>query len=86
MIMPPYGRVLAFNERGTEILKAAKEKAEGNKLAIPFNSSLKDIVDTNTPPIHRFADISNRATNLYGLASRTVRPSAEDFTVKIEKQ
>ena len=25
MIMPPYGRVLAFNEKGTEILKAAKE-------------------------------------------------------------
>ena len=86
MIMPPYGRVLAFNERGTEILKAAKEKEEGNKLAIPFGTSLKDMIDLNRPPIHRFADISNRATNLYGLASRTVRPCAEEFTAKIEVQ
>lgn len=86
MIMPPYGRVLAFNEKGAEILKAAKEKAEGNKYAIPFGTSLKDIVDLQKPPINRFADISNRATNLYGLASRTIRPCAEEFTTKIEIQ
>ncbi len=86
MIMPPYGRVLAFNERGSEILKAASEKAEGNKLAIPFGTSLKDFVELKKPPINRFADISNRATNLYGLASRNIRPCAEDFTAKIEIQ
>lgn len=86
MIMPPYGRVLALNERGSEILKAAKEKAEGNKYAIPFGTSLKDFLDLKRPHINRFADISNRATNIYGLASRTVRPCAEDFTAKIEIQ
>lgn len=86
MIMPPYGRILAFNEKGSEILKAAKEKSEENKLAIPFDTSLKDIIELKRPPISRFADISNRATNLYGLASRTVRPCAEDFTAKIEIQ
>lgn len=86
MIMPPYGRVLALNERGAEILKAAKEKEEGNRYAIPFGTSLKEFVDLNRPPISRFADISNRATNLYGLASRTIRPSAQDFTEKIEIQ
>ncbi len=86
LIMPPYGRVLALNERGAEILKAVKTKEDGNRYAIPFNTSLKDIIETNTPPIHRFADVSNRAANLYGLASRTVRPSAQDFTAKIEIQ
>lgn len=86
MIMPPYGRVLALNQRGTEILKAAGEKAEGNKYAIPFGTSLKDIVELQKPPINRFADISNRATNLYSLASRTIRPCAEEFTAKIELQ
>lgn len=86
MIMPPYGRVLALNERGAEILKAVKTKEDGNRYAIPFNTSLKDIIEMNTQPIHRFADISNRATNLYGLASRTVRPSAQEFTAKIEIQ
>lgn len=86
MIMPPYGRVLALNERGAEILKAAKEKEESNKLAIPFDTSLKNIVDTQRPPVSRFADISNRATNLYGLASRAIRPCAEEFTAKIEIQ
>ena len=86
MIMPPYGRILAFNEKGSEILKAAKEKAEDNKLAIPFDTSLKDIIELKRPPISIFADISNRATNLYGLDSRTIRPCAEDFTAKIEIQ
>lgn len=86
MIMPPYGRVLALNERGAEILKAAKEKAEGNKLAVPFSTSLKDIIEEQSPPIHRFADISNRATNLYGLASKEIRSCAEEFTAKIEIQ
>ena len=86
MIMPPYGRVLALNERGAEILKAAKEKAEDNKFAIPFGTSLKEFIDLNRQPINRFADLSNRATNLYGLASRTVRPCGEDFTAKIEIQ
>ncbi len=86
MIMPPYGRVLALNEKGAEILKAAKEKQEGNKYAIPFNTSLKDIIDLKRPPINRFADLTNRSTNVYGLASRTIRPCAEDFTAKIEIQ
>ena len=86
MIMPPYGRILALNENGAEILKAAKEKAEGNKLAIPFGTSLKDIVELNSPPISRFVDISNRSTNLYGLASREIRHCAEEFTAKIEMQ
>ena len=86
MIMPPYGRVLAFNEKGTEILKAAKEKEADNKLAIPFGTSLKDMVEMKKPPINRFADISNRATNIYGLASRTIRPCGEDFMTKIEIQ
>jgi len=86
MIMPPYGRVLALNSRGAEILKAAKEKAEGNKYAIPFGTSMKEFIDLKKPPINRFADISNRATNLYSLACRTVRPCAEEFTAKIEIQ
>lgn len=86
LIMPPYGRVLALNEKGAEILKAAKEKEEENKLAIPFGTSLKDIIDLKRGPISRFADISNRATNLYGLASKEIRSCAEEFTAKIEIQ
>lgn len=86
LIMPPYGRVLALNEKGAEILKAAKEKEADTKLAIPFGTSLKDIVDAQKPHMSRFADVSNRATNLYGLASREIRPCGEDFTAKIEIQ
>lgn len=86
MIMPSYGRILAFNEKGTEIIKASREKAAGNKYSIPFSTSMKEIVEFKRPPINRFAEISNRATNLYGLASRTIRPCAEDFTAKIEIQ
>lgn len=84
LVMPPYGRVLALNERGAEILKAAK--TEGNKLAVPFSTSLKDVIEEQKPAISRFADVSNRSTNLYGLASKEIRPCAEEFTAKIEMQ
>lgn len=85
--MPPaYGRILAFNEKGAEIIKAAAEKAEKepNKFTIPFTHSLKELLDMKIPQITRQAEITCRATDLYMLASRDVRPCAADFTEKIE--
>ncbi len=82
-IPPAYGRVLAFNEKGAEILKAASEK-EPNKFTIPFTHSLKDLVELKIPQVTRQAELTCRATDLYMLASRDIRPCAADFTAKIE--
>lgn len=82
-VPPPYGRILAFNERGAEIIKAASEQTPG-KYTIPFSSSLKDLIDLKAPPIMRFAELTCRSSDLYTLASRNIRPCASDFTTKIE--
>lgn len=84
-IPPPFGRVLAFNERGTEILKKSNE-AEQNKYTIPFRSSMKDLLDLKVPQINRYIDLTTRATDIYGLASRNVAPCARDFISKVEIQ
>lgn len=82
-IPPAYGRVLALNEKGAEILKAASEK-EPNKFTIPFTNSLKDLVDLKISQVTRQAELTCRSTDLYMLASRDIRPCAADFTAKIE--
>ncbi len=75
--LPPYGRILAFNERGREILARAKEKAK-----IPFASSiakLSQISDT----AERFAELEIRASDIYGLALETVTSAQKDYRAKI---
>lgn len=105
-IPPAYGRILAFNEKGTEIIKAANENAEAaserlkaaaenpdapkepmDKFLIPFSTSVKDLLDkVKLPQLIRQAELTCRSSDLYMLASRDIRPSASDFTAKIEMQ
>lgn len=75
--LPPYGRILAFNERGKEILAQAKSSA-----AIPYASSiskLSQISDT----AERFAELEIRASDIYGLALETVTSAQKDYRAKI---
>lgn len=105
-IPPAFGRILAFNEKGTEIIKAANENAEAaaarikaaaenpdapknpmDKFLIPFSSSVKDLLDKfKVPQLIRQAELTCRGSDLYMLASKDIRPSASDFTAKIEMQ
>ncbi|MCD7731580.1 MAG: nucleotidyltransferase family protein [Oscillospiraceae bacterium] len=105
-IPPAFGRILAFNERGTEIIKAANEnseaaaeriklaaenpdapKNEADKFLIPFSTSIKDLLDKfKVSQVARQAELTCRSSDVYMLASRDVRPSASDFTAKIEMQ
>ncbi|MBR5164335.1 MAG: nucleotidyltransferase family protein [Ruminococcus sp.] len=75
--MPPYGRILAFNERGREILAAAKGKA-----VLPYGSSLAKLSQTNRVT-RRFAELEGRASDIYGLALDTVTSAADDYRAKI---
>ena len=84
-IPPAYGRVLAFNEKGAEILKAAKEAPSG-KYTIPFTTGLKEMIELKVPQVIRQAELTCRSSDLYMLASRDVRPCASDFTAKVELQ
>lgn len=54
----PYVRVLAFNKKGAEILKAAKDTMD-----VPCGTSLKSL-ENSSPEAKRISDIENRAVRL----------------------
>lgn len=75
--MAPYGRILAFNERGREILSAAKDKA-----AIPYATSIAKLSQIS-PEAERFAELEIRASDVYGLALDTVTSAQKDYRARI---
>ena len=84
-VPPPFGRVLALNERGAEILAAAKEATE-TKLRIPFGTGFKEFAEIQNVAVKRYMGLITSSTDTYALSSRTIRTSALDFTTKIEMQ
>jgi predicted nucleotidyltransferase len=85
---PTFGRVLALNDRGAEILAAAAEKNKSglNPLAVPFTTDIKEIYAKGSVGVRRFVHLAALSSDLYTLASRKIRRAGYDFTVKIEKQ
>ena len=75
--LPPYGRILATNERGFEILSEAKGKA-----TIPFGTSLSKLGDISDTA-ERFAELESRSTDIYSLACKKIQPSGVDYTSKV---
>ncbi len=75
--LPPYGRILAFNERGKEILAQAKGVAK-----IPYAASIAKLSQINETA-ERFAELEIRASDVYGLALETVTSAQKDYRAKI---
>lgn len=75
--LPHYGRILAFNERGKEILAKAKHMT-----AIPYASSIARLSQLNETA-ERFAELEIRASDVYGLALETVNSAQKDYKAKI---
>lgn len=75
--LPPYGRILAFNERGTEILAQAKSKTN-----IPFGSSIAKLSQLGDIA-ERFAELEIRASDIYGLSLKTITSAQKDYRAKI---
>lgn len=75
--LPPYGRILAFNERGTEILAKAK-----NFTKIPYSTSLAKLSQINKAAA-RFTELEVRASDVYGLAMETVSSAQKDYRARI---
>lgn len=78
--LPPYARVLAFNENGRELLSLIKKSRK-----IPVGTSLAKLGRLNLDA-HCFAELESRATDIYNLARENIYPSGQDYTVKIRKQ
>jgi hypothetical protein len=76
-ISPPYIRVLAFNEKGSEILKKMNETA-----TIPFSTSLLKLSGKNEV-CKRFADVESRCTDNFLLCSSKIFKKGYDYTTKV---
>jgi predicted nucleotidyltransferase len=88
MVPPTFGRVLALNDRGAEILAAAAEKNKDgeNRLAVPFSTDIKEMHSKGSMTAKRFVQLTALSSDLYTLASRKIRSAGYDYTVKITKQ
>lgn len=75
--LPPFGRILAFNERGREILAAAKGRTD-----IPYGSSIAKLSQLSEIA-GRFAEIEIKASDVYGLSLETVTSAQKDYRAKI---
>ena len=78
-ILPPYVRVLAFNEKGREILALTKKSKK-----IPVGTSLAKIGRLNADA-QRYAEIESTATDIYSLAFENILQANTDYTRKIKE-
>ena len=76
--LPPYIRVISFNEKGREILAAAKGKS-----LIPFGTSLAKL-SRNDRISARFAELEAAASDIYGLAYSNIIPAQREYHTKIK--
>ncbi|MBQ7131277.1 MAG: nucleotidyltransferase family protein [Oscillospiraceae bacterium] len=74
---PPYGRILATNERGFEILSEAKGKA-----VIPFGTSLAKLSAIDEVSA-RYAKIESDSTDIYSLSCKKVQSAGLDYRTKV---
>ena len=81
-VPPVYGRILALNDKGADVLKLAGSMPE-NKMSIPFSSSLKDFVNNDNKYSTRAVAMTTTSSDVYVLGSCNIRPSGTDFTTPI---
>ncbi len=75
---PPYGRILALNERGRDILSAAKSCGT----TLPYATSLAKLAGLGGS-CKIYADIEAHSTAIYGLAQRTIASGDTDYKTMI---
>ncbi|MBQ8921779.1 MAG: nucleotidyltransferase family protein [Oscillospiraceae bacterium] len=75
---PPYGRILALNERGRDILTAAKQAGT----TLPYATSLAKLAELNDK-CKACSELEAKATSIYGLAQRAISPADADYKAMI---
>lgn len=74
---PVYARILAVNERGTDILSIAKQKSR-----LPLSTSLAKLSEINAVT-KRFAELESYATDIFNIALDNPGPVGTDYRTKI---
>lgn len=75
----PYGRILALNQRGSEILKLARQSG------FPVSTSLSKLREAGKKA-ERIAEIEETASDIYGLSRKNITSAQEDFRAKIRME
>lgn len=81
--IPPYGRILAFNEVGRQVLRESKQNRQ-----LPFSHSLAELSHTSREAA-RCAALESRSTDIYQLSRAVVGQGESDFrrrTSMMQKQ
>lgn len=78
LLNQPYARILAFNQKGSELLKILKKTSK-----IPLGTSLKKLANLS-PEAKKFAQIEINASHVYGLAFNKINSSEQEFKTKIK--
>ena len=84
-VAPVFGRILALNDRGAEIIRMAGSLPE-SKFCFPFSTSYREVAKSPNKRIQRTMALNNLASDIYTMASRTSRPGGMDFTVPVRLQ
>ncbi len=71
--LPPYLRILGFNEKGRDVLALARKQAR-----IPVSGSLADLARTSNCA-DAFAHLEAQSVDLYNLFETNLKPCGEDF-------
>lgn len=75
---PPYARILALSERGSDIINAARDHGCG----LPFATSLVKLAELNDI-CKACTELEARSTSIYTLAQDKVGPANADYKAKI---
>ncbi|MDE5884916.1 MAG: nucleotidyltransferase family protein [Oscillospiraceae bacterium] len=76
---PPYVRILALNQKGSELLRILRETSE-----IPLGTSLRKLSKLN-PQAEKLAGMEYRTAQIYSLAQEQMQSPEREFTEKIIK-
>lgn len=71
--VPPYGRILAFNETGRQVLRESKQTRR-----LPFSHSLADLAHTSREA-GRCAALESQSTDVYQLSRAVIGQGESDF-------
>lgn len=74
---PPYGRILAMNKNGIEMLSKANKSTK-----IPIDTSLARLKKISAQTL-RFAELESQATDIYNISCDNPKVCGLDYTTKI---
>ncbi len=78
-ILPQYARILAFNEKGQEILSEIKKRSD-----FPISTSLSKLSKISNEA-NRLSELDNNASNLFSLACDNNNYRKNEYSVKVTK-